>query len=60
MYFEYVHGIDDFNTRWPLVATAAEALVHTDERKKVFGAGGMRVTEQFISGSSSWPPWSPG
>ena len=48
-HFEYAHGLDDFNTRWPLITTAAESLIHTDERRKVFGPGGKRVTEQFVT-----------
>jgi hypothetical protein len=48
MYHEYLHGLPDLDIRWPLVVTAVEALVHTDERKKVFGSGGMRITAQFV------------
>ena len=47
-HFEYTHGLDDFNSRWPMMATAVEALVHTDERKKVYSGKGMRVTDQFV------------
>jgi hypothetical protein len=49
MYHEYVHGLRDLDVRWPLVVTAVEALVHTDDRKKVFGTGGLRVTDQFVT-----------
>jgi len=48
MYHEYAHGLADIDVRWPIIVTAAEALVHTDERKKIFGKGGMAVTEQFV------------
>lgn len=48
MYHEYAHGLRELDVRWPLLVSAAESLVHTDERKKVFGPGGMRVTDQFV------------
>ena len=47
-HFEYAHGLDDFYSRWPLVTTAVEALIHTDERRKTFGPKGMRITDQFV------------
>lgn len=47
-YHEYAHNLSELDMRWPLIVTAAEALVHTDERKKVFGKGGKAVTRQFI------------
>lgn len=47
LYYEFAHGLHELDVRWPIIVTAAEALVHTDERRKTYGPGGMRVTDQF-------------